>query len=157
MRRISINERSGVPSLSILLGYAPMLPFIIGAGAAWVTKSEVRELVAMFTTFWAGSILIFLAGVRRGLSFRTEGGPTYTQIMTMLILFIIGLLALLLAAQKMTSLALGPLIVGFCLILVLDPIAARNGEAPLFFARLRPLQIPIAIVSLAIMMAALLR
>ena len=45
------------------------------------------------------------------------------------------------------------LLVGFGAIAVLDPIAARRGEAPLFFARLRPVQIPIALLSLAALLA----
>ncbi len=42
--------------------------------------------------------------------------------------------------------ALGLLIVGYVAIAVLDPIAARRGEAPLFFERLRPFQMPLAVL-----------
>ena len=63
-------------------------------------------------------------------------------------LFGLGFLALLSASLGQTVAALALLIAGFTAVAILDPIAARTGEAPLFFARLRPLQIPIAILSL---------
>jgi hypothetical protein len=126
-----------------------MLPFAVGAAGAWLLRGDLGDLAATLTILWGCAILLFLSGVRRGVSFRTEGGPTLVQIATMLTLFCLGLGALLAMTFGRPSWALGLLIVGFGLIAVLDPIAAGRGEAPLFFARLRPLQIPIAILSLA--------
>ena len=57
-------------------------------------------------------------------------------------LFGLGFAALVLATLDEAVPALVLLIVGFGAIAILDPIAARRGEAPLFFARLRPVQIP---------------
>ena len=37
--------------------------------------------------------------------------------------------------------------------MILDPIAARDGQAPLFLARLRPTQMPIAVASLVALLA----
>ena len=37
--------------------------------------------------------------------------------------------------------------------MILDPIAARDGQAPLFFARLRPPQMAIAVASLVALLA----
>jgi hypothetical protein len=54
---------------------------------------------------WGSAILIFLGGVRRGLSFRTPGGPTKAQIATMFWLFGLGLLALL-SPSTLVALAL---------------------------------------------------
>lgn len=71
----------------------------------------------------------------------------------MLGLFGLGFLALLAVALGQTVPALVLLILGFTGIALLDPIAARRGEAPLFFARLRPLQMPLAILSLAGLLA----
>jgi hypothetical protein len=105
------------------------------------------------TGLWGCAILLFLSGVRRGLSFRTEGGPTWVQIATMLGLFLLGFGGLVLLFLGALRPALALLIVGFTGVAILDPIAARRGEAPLFFARLRPFQIPIAIVSLCALFA----
>jgi hypothetical protein len=112
------------------------------------------------TILWGCAILTFLAGVRRGVSFRTPGGATFAQIATMLWLFLIGLAALWAfvlgggqraAGATFASLAL--LLVGYVSLGVLDPLAARRGEAPLFFARLRPVQMLIPLASLAALLA----
>ena len=112
-----------------------------------------RRAALLLTLLWGCAILLFLSGVRRGLSFRTEGGPTLTQMATMIGLFSLGFVALALAILDEAVAALVLLLVGFGAIAVLDPIAARRGEAPLFFARLRPVQIPIALLSLTALLA----
>lgn len=149
-RTVTAREPRAIPWLSVVLGFGPMLPLVAGAGLAWWMKGQPLDyLVVLLTILYGSSILLFLAGVRRGVSFRTEGGPTFTQIATMLGLYGLGLTALIASVMGKAVLALGLLILGFSAIAVLDPIAARNGEAPLFFARLRPLQMPIAVASLA--------
>jgi hypothetical protein len=147
-RTITAHEPRETPWLSIVFGYGPMLPFVAGAAGAWLLRGELGDLAATLTILWGCAILLFLSGVRRGVSFRTEGGPTFVQIVTMLALFCLGFTALLAATFGQATWALGLLILGFGLIAVLDPIAAGRGEAPLFFARLRPIQIPLAILSL---------
>lgn len=102
---------------------------------------------------WGCAILLFLSGVRRGVSFRTEGGETLAQIATMLGLFGLGFLALVAAFVGRSSAALILLMAGFSAIGLLDPLAAKRGEVPLFMARLRPLQMPIAILSLGALLA----
>ncbi len=87
--------------------------------------------------------------MRRGVSFRQPGGATVVQILTMLALYGLGLVALVASVMGEAVLALSCLIVGYAAVAVLDPIAARTSEAPLHFARLRPFQMPIAVVSLA--------
>ncbi len=155
-RRIDTTERREVPWLSVLLGYGPMLPLVLGAAGAWLLAGPLRSADIQLTLLFAATILAFLAGVRRGLSFRTAGGPTAAQIGTMLALFILALasLACLLRARLLSAAVL--LAVGFTVTAALDPIAARTGEAPLFFARLRPTQMPIAAASLVAIAAALL-
>ncbi|GJE15728.1 DUF3429 domain-containing protein [Methylobacterium marchantiae] len=152
-RTLTVSEPRSVPWLGILLGYGPMLPFAIGAALAWWRRDDLGEAILYLTILWGCAILLFLSGVRRGVSFRTEGGPTFIQIATMLGLFSLGFIALVAASlgQTVTSLAL--LIAGFTTVAILDPLAARTGEAPLFFARLRPTQIPIAILSLCALLA----
>ncbi len=148
-RTLVTEEPRETPWLSVVLGYGPMLPFVAGAAAAWWQRGMWDELILLATILYGAAILLFLSGVRRGVSFRTEGGPTVVQIATMFGLFCLGLGALLtVVILGNRVIALDLLIAGFVAIAILDPIAARRGEAPLVFARLRPLQIPIAVLSL---------
>ena len=152
-REIAITERREVPWLSVVLGYGPMLPLVFGAVAVWRLSGVWRGEAILLTDLWAAAILAFLAGVRRGLSFRTENGPALTQIATMFCLFVLALASLVAIVHAVAAVAVACVLVGFAAILVLDPIAARAGQAPLFFARLRPPQIAIAVASLAILLA----
>ena len=152
-REIDVVERDEVPWLSVLFGYGPMLPFVAGALAAWLLQGFWRGEAILLTVIWSASILAFLAGVRRGLSFRTEGGPAVAQIATMFCLFVLALGALVAIMHAFALYAVTFVFVGFALIMLLDPIAARKGQAPLFFAKLRPPQIAIAVVSLAALFA----
>ena len=93
---------------------------------------------------WGAAILLFLAGVTRGLSFFTAGGPRPIQLATMGWLFLLGLAGLMLPPLY----ALAALIVGYGSVALLDPPAARRGEAPAHFARLRPPQMLVAIAGL---------
>lgn len=154
-RTFEIAERPEVPLLSVVLGYGPMLPFVGGAILTWVTRGTVRAEFVLLTVLYAASILLFLAGVRRGLSFRTPGGPRATQIATMFGLYVLGLLALFAIGQGLDIAAAALLLAGFAAVLVLDPIAARDVEAPLFFGRLRPPQMSIAVASLVALLAGL--
>ena len=72
------------------------------------------------------------------------------QLATSLGLFALGLAAL---AVPRTGVALALLLAGYLALAVLDPWAARRGEAPLFFARLRPLQMLVPIAGLAALLA----
>ena len=152
-RTIRAYEPRAVPWLSVVFGYGPMLPFVAGAVLVWLLPGGAAEAVFTLTLLWGCAILLFLSGVRRGVSFRTEGGATLAQIATMLSLFLLGYGALLAFAVGKPAIALGMLIVGFTEITILDPIAARRGEAPLFFERLRPAQIPLAVLSLGALLA----
>ncbi len=155
-RSLELTERPSIPWLSIVFGYGPMLPFAAGALAAWSFAGAIRAEAVLLTVIWASSILAFLSGVRRGLSFRTEGGPAPGQIIAMFFTFVLSLAALVTGVHGLAAAAVVLLLVGFAAILVLDPIAARKGRAPLFFARLRPPQLSIAVASLAVLLANLL-
>ena len=152
-RTITAHEPRRIPWLDLVFGFGPMLPIAAGAIAAWWLNGRPLDyLVALFTLLYAASILLFLAGVHRGVSFRTEGGPRLSQIVTMLFLYGLGLASLLAAVVGKAVPALAMLILGYAAIMVIDPIAARAGEVPLAHARLRPLQMPIAVVSLAVLL-----
>lgn len=129
-----------------LLAYAAMLPIAAGALGAWAARSPA---LARATISWSGGVLCFLAGVRRDLSFRQRGGPTFSQLGPMLWLFVLGIAALL-SPRRMPALVL--LLLGYGSDAVIDPRAARRHEAPRYFARLRPTQMMLPIASLLLLL-----
>ncbi len=141
-----VTEPRHTPPLSLLLGFSAMVPVAAGALAAWLLHGPAAALAEDGAVVWAGAVLCFLAGVRRGLSFRTPGGPTIPQIATMLWLFLLGIAALVSVSLRAAPVLL---LIGYLSLAVLDPLAARRGEVPLFFASLRPVQmlIPIAAIT----------
>jgi hypothetical protein len=94
-------------------------------------------IALQLTALWGSAIILFLSGVRRGLSFRTEGNLTWSQMTTMLALFCLGFFSPVAFWLDQVIWVLVLLLAGFSSIFVLDPIAARRGEAPLYFERLR--------------------
>lgn len=148
-RSFLVTEPAHASPLSLLLGFSAMLPIAAGALLAWL-PFPFGSLAETGAVLWAGAVLCFLAGVRRGVSFRTPGGPRVTQIATMLWLFLLGVGAL---ATLPLGVARVLLLVDYVSLAVLDPRAARRDEAPLFFAQLRPVQMAIPIVSVLVIMA----
>ena len=124
-----------------------------GAAAAWWLPQPSRMIALQLVALWGSAILLFLSGVRRGLSFRAEGGPMSAQMATMLALFCMGVGAIAALLIDALLVALIVLLAGFGAVFVLDPIAARRGEAPLYFSRLRRLQIPIILLALVVSVA----
>ena len=140
-REIVVEEHPEIPWLSVVLGFGPMLPIVAGAIVAWTTESLVRGEAILLSVLYASAILAFLAGVRRGLSFRTEGGPALAQLATMATLWLAAFLALACIVHAYALPALLILAISYAASMILDPLAARAGQAPLFFARLRPPQL----------------
>jgi len=132
------------PLLSLILGYGPMAAFPLLALAAWLAPPPWPAIAIAAGQGWGAVLLIFLGGVRRGLSFFTDGGPRPAQIATMLWLFVLGCASLLVVPQVAFAL----LVVGYGSIALLAPPAAQRGEVPAFFARLRPPQMGVALVGL---------
>ena len=143
------NRAGRTPVLSQVLATAPLLPAVAAAVAVWFLAGTARMLVVAADIIWMGAILCFLAGVRRGLAFRTPGGSRVAEIVSMFVLFVLGVLALL---SPWPAVSLVLLIVGFGCIGVFDPLAARHEEAPPFFARLRPVQMSAAVVALLVVL-----
>ncbi|BCI70997.1 putative membrane protein [Sphingomonas sp. S17] len=128
------------PRLSLIFGYGPILVLPLAALGVWAGL----PLALVIGQIWGAAILAFLAGVARGLSFFTPGGPHVSQMLTMILRFSLGLLALV--ASPPVGLAL--LLIGYASIAVTDPWLARWGGAPRHFARLRPPQMVVALVGL---------
>ena len=154
-RRVEVTESRSVPWLSVVFGYGAMLPLAAGAVNVWLGAGAAAVALDL-SILWGGALLTFLAGVRRGVSFRTAGGPIFAQIAAMLWLFGLGFAALAGLIVPARTVALALLLAGFASLIVLDPIAARRGETPLFFARLRPPQMTIAALALAALLVSTL-
>ncbi len=149
-RRFSIAEPAETPRLDLVLGWAATLPLVAAAVAPWVlgeAEGAIRAAIA-----YGAPLLAFLGGVRRGLSFRTEGGPSFGQVGAALAFFALALVGLFAALSGASGAGLLALTAGFALCLALDPLAARAGEAPPYFARLRPPQMAVAVAALGALM-----
>ena len=140
------DPKQRAPLLSLFLAYVAMLPMAAGAVGSVVARSPGA---ARLTATWAGAILCFLSGVRRGLAFRQAGGSTVAQVSSMFWLFVLGAGSLL-SPWRVPALLM--LLLGYGSEVVLDPAAARKGEAPRYFARLRPAQLLIPIASLGLLL-----
>lgn len=140
------DPKDHTPAISLALAYVAMVPTATGAATASMFRSPA---IARLTITWAGAVLCFLAGVKRGLSFRQRGGPTVAQIASMFGLFVPGALAVLLP-WRIPSLVL--LLLSYGSEAVLGPVAARRDEAPRYFARLRPVQMMVPVASLLLLL-----
>jgi hypothetical protein len=134
-----------IPVTSLVLGYGPVLAFPIAAVLAWAMPAPWPTVVTWLAIWWGASILIFLAGVRRGRSLQGDAETPIPELVAMLWLFILGAGALV-SPTPLVSLVL--IAIGYGSIAILDPIAARRGEAAPHLARLRPPQMGIALLGL---------
>ena len=140
------------PLESLVLAYAAMVPIAFGAVACLVLNGWGAVLAVHLTATWSGAVLCFLSGVRRGLSFRQEGGPLVSQLGTMLWLFVLGAASLL---SPWPAVSLGLQTTGYATMAFYDPLAARRGEAPRYFQTLRPAQMLIPVISLMLILLSL--
>ncbi len=138
------------PLASLLLAFAATVPMAAGAAAALALPRRDGDAVEQWTVRWAGGVLCFLSGVRRGLSFRQPGGSTLGEVGTMFSMFLAGIGGVLLPSGRAT---LSVLLLGYAGTAVGDVRAAQQAEAPRFFARLRPAQMLVPLVSLALLLA----
>jgi hypothetical protein len=136
----------------LVLGSLALLPLVLAAILVWLTPPATAGLIIAAATIWSGALLAFLAGVRRGLTFSEAATPRTREIVSMLWLFGVAVVALWLAPGRA---ALEIAMIGFVSVAVLDFRAARQAEAPRYFAVFRPLQAVVALASLAILFAAI--
>ncbi len=123
----------------LLLGWAAFAPLPALAAAAWALPSQ--PLILATLVCWAGGLLCFFSGVRRGLSFSERKGAGVGEVAGFLLLFFVGVVGLTL--RQPWVLAAGFVLAGWQ-----DRRAARRGEAPRYFAPLRPAQAAVAALSL---------
>ena len=140
-------RKTRTPLESFLLAYAAMIPLAAEACASLVVRGPALVLVVHFAVAWAGALVCFFSGVHRGLSFRQPGGPRLSQLGSMM--FVVGVASLM---SPWPGPSLGLQLYAFASMAVLDPLAAIHGEAPRYFARLRPVQLLIPVASLAVLL-----
>lgn len=148
------GNSASIPPLSTIFGFGAMLPTVMAGILPWLVARPASLFIIGLGVIWAAAILAFLGGVRRGLSFCTLGGPTRAQLLTMLWLYGLAFAALLSPSR---AAAVTILLVGYASVAVLDPPAARRGDVPAHFQRLRPPQMVLAIVALSLMLGFLLK
>ncbi len=134
----------------LLLGSAALAPLVLAALAAWLAPDLWLEAIATIAIVWSGALLVFFAGVRRGLTFSELSGAALDEILSMLWIFGCGVLTLL---MRSALLSIPIAILGFVSVGVLDAKAARHRKAPFYFSIFRPLQIIVAVTALAIILA----
>jgi hypothetical protein len=134
-----------VPFNSAVLGYGPMLPLVGAALGAWLLPG-LAFMAVRLAIIWGALILAFVGGVRRGFGFGVDRASTASEIATSTLYFIIAGLALVVPRADW---ALALLLAGFIAVAILDHRAALAGNAPLHFARLRPVQMGIGSIALA--------
>ena len=87
----TVSEPLQAPALSLILGYGSTIPFVAAAaGAVLINDNAIAKLCVHLMVLWGAAILLFLSGVRRGLSFRTPNGVTAGQIAASLWYFTAG-------------------------------------------------------------------
>ena len=62
--------RPVVPDQALRLGYAGLLPFVLGAALDWLVKAQVHPYVTLALSAYAGVVLSFLGAVHWGLAMR---------------------------------------------------------------------------------------
>lgn len=139
-------DRPDVPADGVLLGYGPMVPLVAAALGAWVLPPPWPFWAVQLGIIWGALVLAFIAGVRRGFGFGYPRASKPVEIATSIAYFTLAGLALVIGRP---SGALLPLIVGYVLAALLDRRAALAGNAPAYFATLRPRQLLIGAAGLA--------
>ena len=150
MAETSHAGQARIPANSLIFGYLPMVPLVAAAIGAWMLSIEWAELAVHLAIIWAAMVLIFIAGVRRGYGFGACEASTAVEIATMLAWFVTAGLALVIPG-RIVPLAL--LLAAFVTVPLLDRRAAFHGDAPAHFARLRPPQMMLAVLSLGTLLA----
>lgn len=127
----------------LVLAWAAVVPVALLAWAAWAVRDgDGPEWVSTLAAIWSGALLAFFSGVRRGLTFSEAAGARPAEVATFLALFALGVLTLLFRSP-----ALGT--VGLALTGLVDALAARRREAPVYFGALRPVQLGLAAAGMA--------
>lgn len=144
--RVTDARAADPPMTNLILGYGPMLPLVLAAVGAWGLGGRWALLAIHLALIWGALVLAFAGGVRRGFGIARPAPPARADIAAALAYFTLAGLALVVPYW---TTALSLLIVGYVLAALLDARAARRGDAPAHFARLRPPQFLLGAAALA--------
>lgn len=61
--------------VALRLGYAGLIPFVLGALLVWLVRADVHPYVALALSAYAAVILSFLGGIHWGLAMRQDAPP----------------------------------------------------------------------------------
>lgn len=123
-----------VPRPAWVLGLAGLLPFLGGAVASYANGADIHAFALHALTAYAAVILSFLGGVRWGAVLRDESALARWQPLLLSVTpSLLAWSALLLPLNTGLPVLLAGLITQF----VLDAQAAKRGELPDWYARLR--------------------
>lgn len=134
------------PVTSVLFGFGPMLPLVVAGAGAWVLPQPWPLLLIQLAITGAAVILAFIGGVRRGFGFGEGRASTVAEVVAAALYLLAAFAGLVVPSP---SIALSILIVGYVLAALLDRRAALAGDAPSYFARLRPPQLLLGAAGLA--------
>lgn len=132
-----------VPFPALYLGTAGALPFVAAAAAALVADG-IRDLALFALAAYGAVILSFLGGIRWGLAMAGDasGNALHGRLVLSVCPSLVGWAALLIPLKPGLLL----MAAAFALMLGLDVAAARRGETPAWYPRLR---IPLTTVVVA--------
>jgi hypothetical protein len=111
----------------LFLGSAALAPLVLAALAAWFAPDRWVGWVVTTAIVWSGALLVFFAGVRRGLTFSEISGAAPDEIISMIWIFGCGVLTLL---TRSALISIPIAILGFVSVGVLDAKAARHRKSP---------------------------
>lgn len=151
-RVLEVRETAEGHLLDRVLGWGTMAPLVGCALVAWLTYGSVRAVAMSLAIIWAGAVLVFLAGVRRGLSSRTPGSAGSSQIIFVLWTFALAFGSMI-ALRPLTS--LGLLILGYAGMAVTARAAALREDVPIFIGGFRTAQMTVGAFSLCAVAARL--
>lgn len=150
MARSTLHD---VPRPALILGFAGLIPFALGAVGAWTLDAERAGFAIPLQFFYASAVLSFLGAVHWGLAMadadRRAGWARYGW----------GVVPAL-AGWLLTALEFEPVHMGLALTLAFpvtlaaDIVAARCGLAPRWYPALR---IPLTLVATLCLAASTLR
>ena len=133
--------RAGRP-IDLLLGWSAVVPVaLLAAAASAFPDGDGPAWTRTLAAIWSGALLAFFSGVRRGLSFSEAAGARPAEIGAFLAVFALGVLTLLFRSPAVGA-------VGLAATAVLDALAARRREAPVYFGVFRPVQLGLAALGL---------
>ncbi len=142
----------GAPLAAVVLGWAGVVPFVVGAvGPMVIPDVGLAAFTAFATSVYGALILSFLGGIRWGMAMGPLYGSERTQGFVLSILPpLVAWISLLLPNFEGQAL----LIVAFLLQAWLDVRAVAEGRAPVWFAPLRIRLTAAAVVALVVTIVA---